>query len=45
VVDDAGNASQNMADPEFLKSQEKASPPVTVTAGENAPLKLVLPAK
>jgi hypothetical protein len=34
-----------MADPDFLKSQEKAFPPVTVTAGESPPLKLVMPSR
>jgi hypothetical protein len=34
-----------MADPGFLKAQEKAFPPLAVVAGENKPLHLVLPAK
>lgn len=45
VFEDALDAQQTMADPDFLKSQEKAFPPLKVVAGENAPLKLVLPSK
>jgi hypothetical protein len=45
VVDSAADAEQTMADPDFLKSQERAFPPLKVLAGENAPLKLVLPPK
>jgi len=45
VVEDAVDAQQTMADPDFLKSQEKAFPPLKVVAGENAPLKLVLRSK
>ena len=45
VVDDLADAEQIMADPDSLKSQEKAFPPLKVVAGENPPLKLVLPAK
>ncbi|MGD0868951.1 MAG: carboxypeptidase regulatory-like domain-containing protein [Bryobacteraceae bacterium] len=45
VIEDPADAEQTMADPDFLKSQEKTFPPLTVVAGENAPLKLALPSK
>jgi protocatechuate 3,4-dioxygenase beta subunit len=45
VVEDPAETEQAMGDPDFLKSQEQAFPPLKVVAGENAPLKLVLPAK
>jgi hypothetical protein len=45
VVEDPAEAPLTMADPGFLKAQEKAFPPLTVVAGENKPLHLVLPAK
>ena len=43
VVRDASETSQSMSDPAFLNSAEKAYPPVTVSAGENRPVKLQLP--
>jgi hypothetical protein len=45
VVDNGADAEQTMADPGFLKSQEKAFPPLRIVAGENPPLKLVLPSR
>jgi hypothetical protein len=45
VVEDPAEIEQAMGDPDFLKLQEQAFPPVTVSAGENPPLKLVLPSK
>jgi hypothetical protein len=45
IAKDAWLAAAVLADPDFLKFQEKAFPPVTVAVGENAPLKLVLPSK
>ena len=45
VVEDPAEIEQAMGDPDFLKLQEKAFPPLTVLAGENPPLKLVLPSK
>jgi len=34
-----------MGDPGFLKSQERAFPPVRVLAGDNPPLKLGVPSQ
>ena len=45
VVEDPAEIEQAMGDPDFHKSQEQAFPPVTVLAGENPALKLVLPSK
>jgi hypothetical protein len=45
VVEELAAIDESMSDPDFLKAQEKAFPPVTITAGENPPLKLVMPAK
>src|SRR5271157_714787 len=43
VVEDAQDVRQSMADPGFLRSQEKAFPPVQVVAGDNPPLNLAVP--
>ena len=45
VIEEPADTEQAMSDPAFLKSQEQAFPPLTVVAGENPPLKLVLPGK
>ena len=45
VVEDPDAADQTMDNDDFVRSQEKAFPPVTVTAGENPHLKLVLPSR
>jgi hypothetical protein len=45
VMEDAAVVDQTMADADFVKSQEEALPPLTVLAGENPPLKLVLPSR
>jgi hypothetical protein len=43
VVKDPAEVDAAMNDAEFLKQQEKAFPPLTVAAGENAAVRLVLP--
>jgi hypothetical protein len=43
VVEEPAETDQAMADPDFLRTQEKAFPPLTVLGGENPRLKLVLP--
>ena len=45
VVEDAQDVRQYMADPGFLRSQEKAFPPLQVVAGDNPPLNLAMPSK
>jgi hypothetical protein len=45
VVEDGQDLKQSMADPGFLRSQEKAFPPLQVAAGDNPPLNLVMPSK
>jgi len=42
AVEELAAIDESMADPDFLKAQEKAFPPVTIAAGENPPLKLVM---
>lgn len=45
VVEDGQDLRQSMADPGFLRSQEKAFPPVQAVAGDNPPLNLAMPSK
>jgi hypothetical protein len=42
VVNDPAEADEAMSDAEFLKAEEKAFAPLTVVAGENPALRLVL---
>ncbi|MGD0496969.1 MAG: carboxypeptidase-like regulatory domain-containing protein [Bryobacteraceae bacterium] len=43
VIENPDAVDRTMEDPQFLQSQEKAFPPVTVTVSGTAPLRLVLP--
>lgn len=45
VVEDPTEIISTMANPGFLQAQEKVLPPVTVSCGENPPLRLVLPSR
>jgi hypothetical protein len=42
AVEELAAIDESMADPDFLQAQEKAFPPVTIAAGDNPPLKLVM---
>jgi hypothetical protein len=45
LVGDPAEAAWKMADPQFIKAQEAAIPPVTVAAGGNPEIRIVVPEK